>query len=266
MVSPTIIDKPIENCRIRAALILIGNEILSGKVQDVNSQCLATSLRKAGIDLMRIITVPDDLAEIAWALGVTVSSYDYVFTSGGIGPTHDDVTIQAVAEALGVKVVSDERMEAILRERKGENITPAHLRMALMPEGSVLHFGVKLGLPLIQFRNIFIMPGVPQAFQAKMDTVIHLLEGRCLPVCLRWVTSNLDEGLLADSLEELLCCYPGISIGSYPSWEIDGSFRVRISIESRDGEMVEEAAQVLEKKLEWIAACRELALFLTSNS
>lgn len=252
MISQAPTQDPTRKRAPSAALILIGDELLSGKVQDVNSQYLATNLRKAGIDLMRIMTIPDDPGEIAWALGVTVSCFDYVFTSGGIGPTHDDITIKAIADALQVKVVSDERIEALLRRKKGDGLTSAHLRMALMPEGSILHFDVQLGLPLIQFKNIFIMPGVPQAFQAKLDTVIQLLKGCGLPVCLRWVNSTLDEGLLADSLEEVLCTFPNIAIGSYPLWESNGTSRVRISIESRDGAMVERAALALEEKLRLI--------------
>jgi len=225
---------------------LIGNEILSGKVKDTNGPLLTRRLRSAGVELRRIITVTDEIEEIVWALLNVAADHDYVFTSGGIGPTHDDVTIDAVATAYHVSVIQEPTLVDIIRRRKGAALTTAHLRMARVPEGTVLIPGGATYLPLLRFNNVFILPGLPEVFAEKIEVLVPLISGATVE-CI-WLYTTMDEGHLANHLEEVLAEYPEVTIGSYPVMGRN-DYRVRVSIESRNAESAEAAAESLRRRL-----------------
>src|SRR5581483_7478468 len=150
-----------------AGLVVVGNEILSGKVVDTNAPFLARELRALGVELRRIVTIPDDLEEIAAAVREFAARYDVVFTSGGVGPTHDDVTIAGVARGLGRAVVRHPVIESRIREFYGEKVNAARLKMAEVPEGTELIVDGRLGFPTIKCENVYVLPGIPELFEQK---------------------------------------------------------------------------------------------------
>lgn len=226
-----------------AALVVIGDEILSGKVEDTNSRFLVRVLREAGVDLARMLFVADVVDEIAWAVRICLDRFDHVFTSGGIGPTHDDMTPLGVATALGVPVVRHPELEAILREHFGERLSDGHLKMADVPEGSDLLRGGHIRWPIVQPRpGLYMLPGVPQIFEAKVEALGARLEG-ARAIC-RWVFTRLDEALLAPHLEAVLEVHPRVRIGSYPILGRE-DYRVKVAIESRDAGAVDAAIDAL---------------------
>src|SRR2546425_9266269 len=149
-----------------AGIILIGNEILSGKIADVNAAYLCRELRQLGVDVRRISVVPDEVELIAREVVTQSRDFDVVFTSGGVGPTHDDVTIEGVARAMGVPVVRHPTLVALLERYYGGSVTEASLRMTEMPEGAEL-VGQSLRFPTILMGNVYVLPGVPEIFRQK---------------------------------------------------------------------------------------------------
>src|SRR5262249_53142037 len=145
-----------------AAALLIGNELLSGKIQEANLIELARTLRSLGVNLVRVVVLPDQVEILASELGRLRKDHDVVFTSGGVGPTHDDVTIAAVAQAFGVGVTADPGLVEQIRRAYGENCSDAHLRMALVPEGAVLRTSEDVTWPTPVVENVWILPGVPE--------------------------------------------------------------------------------------------------------
>ncbi|HYB73765.1 MAG TPA: competence/damage-inducible protein A, partial [Candidatus Sulfotelmatobacter sp.] len=154
-----------------AGLVIIGNEILSGKVQDANAPFFALALRELGVDLRRIAVVPDDVVVIAAEVRAFSRAFDVVCTSGGVGPTHDDVTIEAVAHAFGRRVVRDPGLERVLREFYRNRVTQAHLKMAEVPEGAELVGRETLLFPVIACRNVYIFPGIPEILRQKFHAI-----------------------------------------------------------------------------------------------
>lgn len=207
---------------ITAAALAIGDELLSGRTRDENVGHLAAWLTARGISLREARIVADDVAAIAAALNDLRAAHRYVFTSGGIGPTHDDMTVDAVAAAFGVDVVVDRRAMALLRgwyEAKGEEVTPARARMARLPDGAALVENPVSGAPGARIDNVFILAGVPKIFRAMLDAVDADLE-RGDVIASRAVTAaGLPESRLADDLRRIQEGAGGVAIGSYP---IDG--------------------------------------------
>ena len=160
-----------------AAALIIGNELLSGKVDEANLGVLARALRGIGIALSRVVIVQDDIDVIAREVAALSGSHDWLFTSGGVGPTHDDVTIEAVARAFGVEVVSDPGLEGMICGHYGARVTPGHLRMALVPRGASLETIPEVPWPTVRMRNAWVMPGVPEAFRMKIPVVLARLAG-----------------------------------------------------------------------------------------
>src|SRR5436189_1651822 len=154
-----------------AGIILIGNEILSGKIADVNAAYLCRELRQLGVDVRRISVVPDEVELIAREVVAQSRDFDVVFTSGGVGPTHDDVTIEGVARAMGVPVVRHPRLVATLERYYRDKVTDAALRMAEIPEGAELITGNGLRFPNVAMRNVYVLPGVPEIFRRKFDAM-----------------------------------------------------------------------------------------------
>lgn len=233
-----------------AAALVIGNELLSGKIQDTNSHDLACFLRSLGVVLARIVTVPDDLSVIAAALGELRARFDLVFTSGGIGPTHDDVTIEAVALALGRATRRDESMQRALRHYYGDRCTEDHLRMATVVEGTELYFGEdgRAPWPVMTLGSMYLLPGVPQLFRMHLDLLRSRLAGDEPRFVLASVYCRADEGLLKPHIDAVVQRFSDVSVGSYPRW-FDEEFSVRITFDGVTAPRVGEAVDALIERI-----------------
>lgn len=230
-----------------AAALVIGNELLSGKIQDRNVMVLAEALRAAGVQLRRVVMVLDEVETIAAEVAALAASHDTVFTSGGVGPTHDDVTIAAVARAFGAAVVGSPEIEAMLRGYYGDRITEGHLAMAKVPEGSRLSRSAGSIWPAIIKENVWILPGVPQIFAMKMKLVADELgTGR------GWVSlavyTTLDEGYLKDHLDRVVEAHPQVDVGSYPTFE-DARYRTKLTFDGLEEAAVRRARDALIERL-----------------
>ncbi|MEM9556849.1 MAG: molybdopterin-binding protein [Acidobacteriota bacterium] len=230
-----------------AAALVIGNELLSGKIRDANVSVLARELFALGITLRRVVICTDEVDTIADELRALRSAHDLVFTSGGVGPTHDDVTVDAVAQALDREVVRAPRLEELLRRYFGERLTEGHLRMADVPAGTELVVGTDSEWPAVRVENVFILPGLPEIFRLKMPILREHLAGD-RPFVSRSVDTASDEGRLAPLLDRLVARYPDVAIGSYPRFGADGP-RVRITFDGRDSDRVAEAAAAFADEL-----------------
>lgn len=204
---------------ITAALVVIGEEILSGRTEDANIAYIAAYLTRIGIRLREVRVVPDVEGEIAAAVNDLRRRFTYVFTTGGIGPTHDDVTTDAIAKAFGVEVVVDPEAVAAMRRRFTEQeLTPARLRMARIPAGASLIDNAISRAPGYMRGNVIVMAGVPRIMQVMLDAVSpRLRKGR--PMLSRSVRVDAPEGDVAPGLAELQAEHPEVQIGSYPFFE-----------------------------------------------
>lgn len=229
-----------------AALVVVGNEILSGKVVDTNSGFLARELRARGVSLQRIVVVPDDVAVIARAVRALAGTVDVLFTSGGVGPTHDDVTISGVAQALGRPVVRHPQIEAVLRQHFGQALNAAHLRLAEVVEGTELEDAETLRFPTFRVENIYVLPGIPEIFREKVLALCDRFGGD--PFHLRIVYLRAVESAIAAELNATLEQFPALQLGSYPTLS-EPEYRVRITLESKDREYVEAALVELLRRL-----------------
>lgn len=220
-----------------AAILVIGNEILSGKVEEANVAVLARALRQLGVLLRRVVVVLDDVDTIAREVIELAQTHDWLFTSGGVGPTHDDVTIEAVAKAFGVKVVSSPEMEAMLRAHYKERCTEGHLRMALVPEGAALEVSAEVRWPTIRLKNTWLLPGIPEVFRMKLPVVIERVRGRsdspAVPFVSHAVYVKMDEGDLKPLLDRVVANFADVSVGSYPKW-LDPSYKTKLTFDGRD--------------------------------
>jgi molybdenum cofactor synthesis domain-containing protein len=219
---------------VTAALLVIGDEILSGRTKDKNIGYIAEYLTNVGIDLKEVRVVPDEEDEIVPAINALRRRYTYLFTTGGIGPTHDDITADCVAKAFGVTIDVDERARAMLLERiKPEDLNEARLRMARIPAGaSLIENGVSKA-PGFRIGNVIVMAGVPSIMQYMLDVVASTLETGARIVSETLEAGNLPEGTYATALGEVAKEHPGVSIGSYPSVTPAG-FRNQIVVRSKD--------------------------------
>jgi molybdenum cofactor synthesis domain-containing protein len=228
-----------------AGIIIIGDEILTGKVQDTNTFFLTKELWSRGITVRRISVIPDVVGEIAIEVRDFLEKYDFVFTSGGIGPTHDDITIEGVSLAFGVRPVVSDVLKRILEQRY-KNLTPAQLKMAEVPEGAELLDDGGLIFPLIKFRNVFIFPGIPELLRRKFHAVAERFSGQ--KIFLRKVYFNESESVLAPHLDEIVGLRNGVKVGSYPVVD-NKEYSVMVTLESIDEEALESAARLLLAKV-----------------
>lgn len=230
-----------------AAVLLVGNELLSGKVTEANLFELARTLRALGIRLERALVLPDDLAILAREIATLSASYDVVFTSGGVGPTHDDVTVEAVSRAFGKQATLDPTYAALIQDAYGERCTPDHLRMALVPEGSELAASPDGAWPVVVMKNVWLLPGVPEVFREKLATVRAWMRGPA-PFVSRAVYTLLEETRLKPLLDALVLGHAGVEIGSYPRW-FEPTYKTKITFDARDLALVEAAARALVESL-----------------
>jgi Predicted nucleotide-utilizing enzyme related to molybdopterin-biosynthesis enzyme MoeA len=217
-----------------AALMVIGDEILSGRTHDKNIAQVASWLQVQGIRLREVRVVADDMAAIAEAVNALRERYDYLFTTGGIGPTHDDITVDAIAAALAVPVIVHPEARAILDvyyETRG-GLTEARLRMARVPEGADLIPNRYTGAPGIRFGNIFIMAGVPGITAGMLEALTGTLEGGA-PVLSETIGCWVGESEVADLLRQTEKAHKNCQIGSYPFWR-DGRTGANFVVRSTD--------------------------------
>ncbi|MBN9555444.1 MAG: competence/damage-inducible protein A [Alphaproteobacteria bacterium] len=228
-----------------AAMLVIGDEILSGRTQDTNSNYVARQLTGLGIDLKEVRVVGDDETEIVAALNALRARYDFIFTTGGIGPTHDDITADAVAKAFGVGIGYHPDAYAALEARyeKGQ-FNDARKRMARVPDGAGLIKNSASVAPGFHIGNVFVMAGVPMVMRAMMETILPQLP-QGVPVTSVTVSAALPEGALAEGLAAIQKAYPETVIGSYP-WMQDGRFGAQLVARSRDAAVAEAAAKAIE--------------------
>ena len=236
-----------------AGIILIGNEILSGKITDANAAHLCRELRALGVDVRRIVAIPDDADLIAREVREGSDAYDFVFTSGGVGPTHDDVTIEGIARGMGVPVVQDPHLANLLEQFYRGGLNDARLKMAEVPEGSQLLGDDSLIFPIIVLRNIYIFPGVPEIFRQKFDAIKERF--REPPFFLKSVFVNIGEGTLAGFLNDLLKVYPLLMLGSYPEFS-NPNYKVKVTLESKDKDYLDQALSEFLGKLPQDAVVR----------
>ena len=243
-----------------AAMLAIGDELLSGRTKDKNIGHLAEVLTLSGIDLKEVRIVGDEEDEIVAALNALRTRYDYVFTSGGIGPTHDDITADAVSKAFGVPCLHDGEAMRLLGEmyaRRNMEFTEARQRMARMPEGS-RHIPNPVSVaPGFVIGNVHVMAGVPQVFQAMLDSVVATLPAGAR-VLSRSIPCPFGEGDIGTLLGAVQKAHPQTSIGSYPHF--DGRrFSTELVVRARDGAALEAAAQAIVAMVETLAGERESA-------
>jgi molybdenum cofactor synthesis domain-containing protein len=198
-----------------AAAIIIGNEILSGRSQDANLKYLANGLNTRGIQLREARIIPDIVDAIVVTVNELRSRYDYVFTTGGIGPTHDDITARSVALAFGVKLECNPQALKILADYYCDKLNEPHKRMAMIPKGGILLDNPVSRAPGFQFENVYVLPGVPRIMQAMFDGFVHRLAwGR--PMLTRTINAFIAESQVAEQLSDIQKRYPDAELGSYP--------------------------------------------------
>ena len=230
-----------------AAMLVIGDEILSGRTRDANMNYLAVELTKAGIDLKEVRVVSDDGDAIVAAVQALSAAYDTVFTSGGIGPTHDDITADNVARAFGAHIDVREDARSLLAahyNRVGHELNAARLRMARIPDGAILIDNPVSIAPGFTIENVHVMAGVPAIFQAMVASVLPTLTGG-QPLLSETLEIRRGEGDIAGPLAALAARYPDLSIGSYP-FQRDGMFGANIVIRGGDGAQVTAALAELQ--------------------
>lgn len=229
-----------------AGILVIGNEILSGKVVDTNSPYLCRELRALGVDVERIVTIPDDVEVIAEHVKAMHKAYDFVFTSGGIGPTHDDLTIDGVAAAFGRPLEHSDSIAGRIRRATGEEPSPSQLKMALVPAGATLLDSGDLWFPLVVVENVYIFPGIPELLRKKFEGARERFRG--VPFVLKRVYVTRMESEIAEHLNALLEEFPQLLLGSYPRIR-EETFRVLLTLESRDAGYVQDALDALLARL-----------------
>lgn len=232
-----------------AGIIVIGNEILSGKTVDENSGYLARELRALGVNLQKIAVIPDELDLIAAEVRAFSKTFDFVFTSGGVGPTHDDLTMEGIAIAFDQQIRRQPELEAILRYHYSSDLLEGNLRMADVPEGARLVGGKGAWFPVVAVENVFIFPGVPEILRRKFERIKEMF--RESPYHLREVFLCADEGQIAGILHELLAEYPDLMLGSYPYFD-NPVYSIKLTLESKDSQYVERAKADLLQKLSTI--------------
>lgn len=232
-----------------AAIVIIGEEILSGKVEEENAHYAVRELRALGVSLRRMEVLPDILDEIAIAVRNLSARFDHVFTSGGVGPTHDDVTLPAVAAAFGMTIRRRPELEAIIRGTMGREMHERDLRMADIPDGARLIYGDPpdpMRWPVVAVGNVYVLPGVPSIFRRKFEILRPLL---CAgPIYGRFLLSREAEGAIAAALDAVVARFPDVAIGSYPQPEAAGH-KVKITFDGRDLGNVERAIADLTARL-----------------
>lgn len=223
-----------------AAILVIGNEILTGKVKDENVSILAKEFFALGVSLRRVVVCPDEIDVIAQNVNALRCDHDFVITTGGVGPTHDDVTIEGVALAFKKPVVRSTEMENLLRSHYKNRITEGHLRMANMPEGAELVRNAAIPWPTVAMENVYVFPGVPELLKLKFPVLRERLRDGTSFVS-RAVYTLCDEGEIAGLLTSLVVAHPEVSIGSYIQWR-GTDYTTKLTFDAKDEAAAQRAA------------------------
>ena len=229
-----------------AAIIVIGNEILSGKTRDENSVFLSRELRGLGVDVRRISVIPDDLQTIAVEVRDSSQNHDYVFTTGGVGPTHDDLTMQGIADAFARSIRRNPELESALRGYYPPELVVPNLLMADVPEDAQLISRPGMWFPVVVVKNVYIFPGVPEILQRKFTKIRELF--REAPYHLKEVFLRADEGQIARILHHVLELFPDLQLGSYPYFT-KPDYSIKLTLESKDTAYLANAHALLLKEL-----------------
>jgi molybdenum cofactor synthesis domain-containing protein len=229
-----------------AGILIIGNEILSGKVVDTNSGYLCHELRELGVDVERVLTILDDVETIAAEVKAMSGAYDFVFTSGGVGPTHDDVTMEGVAAAFGVEVELSESIVDRLRRATGREPNESQMKMAQVPKGATLLDAGDVWVPLVVMENVHIFPGIPELLRRKFESIRERFRG--VPFEVNRVYVKRYESDIAESLNALLHEFPELLLGSYPRMRKE-TYHVMLTLESRDAGYLKRALDALLERL-----------------
>lgn len=235
--------------RVWAALLIIGDEILSGRTQDTNLRALADFLRPLGVSLREVRVVADDHDAIVMAINALRAANDYLFTTGGIGPTHDDITVDAVAAAFGRAVIEHPEAVALLTAHypPGE-LTPARRRMTRVPEGAALIANPVSKAPGFVIGNVLVLAGVPRVMRAMLEDATRFIHGGIVTAAVEWRAVGALEGRIAASLEALAGSHTEFSFGSYPFYQ-DGQFGVSLVVRGPDGPGLNAAGEELAQLL-----------------
>jgi molybdenum cofactor synthesis domain-containing protein len=229
-----------------AGIVIIGNEVLSGKTQDINSYFFCTELRRLGVEVQKISTIQDEIELIGREVAEFSKSYDFVFTSGGVGPTHDDVTIDGIAHGFGLRVARHPDIEHRMRQRLGDQVNEARLRMANVPEGATLLATEALFAPIVKIHNVYIFPGIPKILQERFHAIKETF--RDTPYYLKNVYVRYGEGVIAVMLNDLLAKFPQLMLGSYPVLDLP-DYKVKVTLESKDSSYLNQALQAFVASL-----------------
>jgi molybdenum cofactor synthesis domain-containing protein len=226
-----------------AALIIIGDEILSGRTHDKNTPWIAEQLNELGVRLHEVRVIPDNKDKIVETVNELRDAHDYVFTTGGIGPTHDDITAESIAAAFGVVLeLNQQAYDKLLAYYKDESeITESRKKMAYIPQGATLIENPVSGAPGINIGNVYVFAGVPRIMQSMFDAVAPTLKGG-KPVESRSVTADLPESEIADGLADIQLRYPQVAIGSYPKYQ-NGKFGTTLVLRGIEEDALAEATQ-----------------------
>jgi molybdenum cofactor synthesis domain-containing protein len=236
-----------------AAIVAVGNELLSGKVADTNTPLVIAELRALGMPVLETRTIPDDVEWIARTFRELSEGFEVVFSSGGVGPTHDDVTVPGIAAAFNLPLARNAELARAIEAFYGAATNEAVLRMADIPEGAVLLHEPSLVIPVVLVRNIYVLPGEPTIFRRKFFAIRERF--RRAPFFLRKVFTNQDEGEIASALAETEKRF-AVVIGSYPRYD-RADYKVMVTIESKEPERVERALAALLERLDPAAVVRK---------
>ncbi len=234
-----------------AAMLVIGDEILSGRTRDANMHYLAGELTRRGINLSEVRIVSDDRAAIVSAVKALSEAYDHLFTSGGIGPTHDDITADCIAEAFGAGIGVRDDARALLAahyERQGTELNEARLRMARIPDGARLIENPVSVAPGFTLANVHVMAGVPSVFQSMVTSLLPSLTGG-KPIISQTLRIDRGEGDIAGPLKDLAATHPELSFGSYP-FNRDGVYGANVVIRGEDEARVAQAMSELAARFD----------------
>ncbi|HZB93777.1 MAG TPA: molybdopterin-binding protein [Stellaceae bacterium] len=227
---------------VTAAVLIIGNEILSGRTQDTNLAYIATGLNEVGVTLREARVIPDVAETIIATVNELRAKYDYLFTTGGIGPTHDDITSESIAKAFGLPwTLHPEAHQLFLAQYKPGELNEARLRMAHTPEGASLIRNPVSRAPGFRIGNVFVMAGIPRVMQGMFDGIKHDLKGG-RPMLARTVSCHLPEGVIAKGLGEIQARHADLDIGSYPFFR-RGEFGTSLVLRGRDPERLAAGAE-----------------------
>ena len=236
---------------LSAAVVIIGNEILSAKVRDENGPFLLERLRELGVEARRLLTVSDEIDEIVWAINSVRGTVDWIITTGGVGPTHDDVTVAGIARALGRRVTRSPELVKLVEGHYGVGVEAAAFRLADVPEGAELVFQPGIWIPAVVVHTggeqIALLPGVPQLCRMQFEAIVPSLVSR--PFTLRSVYVSAGEPAIAAALDEIAEQHPAVALGSYPRFDREADHKVKLTLESRDAAAVAKALGDLLERL-----------------